>query len=64
MPIDDWNDPATKAYFEAERHPRELNDERVPVGDVAAWLDENYGTPDADRFLAAFQPKALSGGPE
>jgi len=26
----------------------------VPVGDVAQWLDENYGTPDADRFLRDF----------
>lgn len=32
--------------------------EAVPVGDVAQWLDENYGTPDADRFLREFSVDA------
>lgn len=33
--------------------------EVVSIHDVAVWLDENYGTPDADEFLAEF---ALLGG--
>jgi hypothetical protein len=28
--------------------------EVVSVGDVAQWMDEQYGTPDADRFLEEF----------
>ena len=28
--------------------------EVVPVGDVAQWMDETYGTPDSDEFLEEF----------
>jgi hypothetical protein len=35
------------------------DDAYVRIGDVAHWLDENYGTPDADEFLDAHRNGAL-----